>query len=93
MQNRYDNQAKEWKKYFPTMMHRLSVLPDTDHVDLDEMPVQRNFMLLQELVHRSERGLSLTEGIREFLMDATRYLTGGRSYLLPQRKGGIGVRS
>src|SRR5208337_836477 len=76
LQNRDDNQAREWIKYFPKMLHRLSVLPDMDHVDLEEFPAQRNLILLHELVQRSERGISLTEGIGEFLSETTRYLIG-----------------
>lgn len=74
LQNRDDRDAKKWFEYFPGMLHRLSVLPDVKDIDMKQLSVQRNLMLLHELVHRSERGLSLTEGIEEFLAGATRYL-------------------
>ena len=67
--------------YFPKMLHRFSVLPDLNNMDVEDLAFQRNLILLKELVDRSERGLSLTEGIGEFLSVTTRYLIGHRATL------------
>jgi len=71
LQNRDDEQAKKWAEYFPEMMQPPSVLPDFESIDVADMTAQRNILLLHEIVDRSEKGLSLTEGIGEFLIEMT----------------------
>lgn len=73
LQNPGDPEAKKWREYFPEILCR-PVWPEKRYIDLAEVSVQRNMMLLQELVHRSERGLPLEEGLVEFLYSITNYL-------------------
>lgn len=82
-QNADDSEAKKWKEYLPAMLHPTSVLPDVRHLDMSAIPAQRNLALLQELVRRSESGLSLTEGIDTFLVGVTSWLDSRRPHLVP----------
>lgn len=61
---RNDRYADEWKEYLGPSVIRQSVLPDISHVDLDKFNAKRNVIILEELVDRSERKVSLIEGMQ-----------------------------
>jgi hypothetical protein len=74
LQNPADPLAIEWLELLFSEKPNLSIMPDFGQIDVKDISAKRNLMLLQELVDRSERGLSLTEGIDDFLVRATRLL-------------------
>jgi hypothetical protein len=83
LSKRDDSQTRKWINYFPSILHPICVImPDNDHIDPYKIENQRNALLLYELVARSERGISLTEGIDRFLTDATQHLLSDRAPLL-----------
>jgi hypothetical protein len=49
-------------------IHDHCIHPDLEHVDLRKKPAVINCMVLLELLERSRRGASLTEGIKEFIL-------------------------
>lgn len=66
-QNREDRHAEEWRHYAANFIHPLSILPELETIDLSAFEAQRNFILLQELVTRSENGTPLLEDIGAFI--------------------------
>jgi hypothetical protein len=74
MRNKDDNEVQKWRTYLPGMLH-LRASPDPRHLDMRAIPVQRNLLLLRELVRRSEAGISLTEDIGAFLAQSEYILT------------------
>lgn len=75
LQNLDSPESMKWREYIDKMLH-WAVVPDRVHIEMDKISSQRNLILLEELVRRSERGLPLTEGIGEFLAHTTNYLAG-----------------
>lgn len=66
-QNPREDHSQEWLRFATKIVHPLSILPELDTVDLTTFEAQRNFLLLQELVTRSENGTPLLEDIGEFV--------------------------
>ncbi len=62
--NSYPN---EWKHYLVNCGSDFSVVPDFDHLDLNDIHVRRNFLLLSELTRRSVEKSPLLDGIELFL--------------------------
>lgn len=62
-----DDYAIEWRKYIESSAIYGSVFADLKFVDLDKLSVQRNAVVLIELVERSKRGLDLLEGMTEYV--------------------------
>jgi len=69
-----DRYVEQWKEYILPNFMKQSVLPDTSHLDLNEMNTIRNVLILEELVDRSKRKHSLLEGMPEFVIGLTEYL-------------------
>lgn len=62
-----DEYAKKWRGMIEEHVIFGSVFQDYDYLDLSKLEVQRNALLLQELTERSKNGISLTEGIGEYI--------------------------
>jgi hypothetical protein len=56
-----------WREKSSRAMHPLSVMPDLSEVDLDTERAVVNALVLQELVDRSVRGVSLLRDMRDFI--------------------------
>lgn len=69
-----DEYAVKWRGMIEEHVIFGSVFQDYDHLDLSKLEVQRNAILLQELVDRSRNGVSLTEGIGEYIKFITIFL-------------------
>lgn len=69
-----DEYAIKWRGLFEEVVTEGSIFPDYDYVDLNKIEVQRNAILLQELVERSKKGMSLTDNIGEYLRFITAML-------------------
>jgi hypothetical protein len=69
-----DHYAMEWRKYFETTLIYGSVFPDLEHVDLKRLEVQRNAVLLVELLERSKRGVDLLDGMPQYVAMITEAL-------------------
>lgn len=67
LKNPEDEFAQHWRETCTGAMHRNSVLPDLDEVDLGTERAVVNAIVLHELVERSVRGQSLLLGMREFI--------------------------
>lgn len=66
-----DEYAVKWRGMIEEHVIFGSVFHDYDHLDLSKLEVQRNTVLLQELAERSKNGVSLTEGIAEYIQFIT----------------------
>lgn len=66
-----DEYAIKWRNLIDESVIFGSVFHDYEHIDLSKLEVQRNAVLLHELVDRSKKGISLTEDIGEFLQYIT----------------------
>jgi len=62
-----DEFSRHWREGSSGAMHSSSVLPDLSEVDLDTERAVVNALVLQELVDRSVRGVSLLRGVSEFI--------------------------
>lgn len=62
-----DEHSRRWRKIIATRGHYGSIIPDMDEVKLKDRRVQRNAVLLMELHARAKGGLSLTEGMPEYI--------------------------
>lgn len=62
-----DEHALKWRSMIEEVVIYGSVFPDYDHVDLKRFEVQRNFVVLQELVERSKNGHCLLEGMDRYM--------------------------
>jgi hypothetical protein len=62
-----DEYAIKWRDYIESTIIYGSVFPDFEHVDLNRHAVQRNAVVLVELVDRSKRGADLLEGMAEYV--------------------------
>ena len=62
-----DEYALKWRELVEEVVIFGSVFPDYDHIDLSKLEVQRNLVVLQELVERSKKKQSLLEGMEDFM--------------------------
>jgi hypothetical protein len=69
--NNQDEYALKWRGLIEESVIFGSVFYDYDYLDLGKLEVQRNAVLLEELVSRSKAGISLTDGIGEYLQAVT----------------------
>ncbi len=67
LKENYAQYPKEWNEYLENSVSERSVMPDFKHLDFKKPFVQRNFIILKELVNRSVRGTSLLDGITDFI--------------------------
>jgi hypothetical protein len=81
-----DTYADEWSEYLGPRIMKQSILPDFEHVNLDDLKVKRNALILEELVDRSRRKISLLDGMPEYMTAATQFLLN-----LPKDENGISV--
>lgn len=56
-----------WRALLPHIAAYGSVIPDTDHVDLKQLDVQRNAIILMELHSRAIAGRSLLDGMPQYV--------------------------
>jgi hypothetical protein len=61
-----DEYALEWRKYIGSTVIFGSVFADLDYVDLNKLEVQRNAVILVELLERSRQGVDLLAGMPEY---------------------------
>lgn len=73
LKNPADDFAVAWLGASAGMMHRNSVLPDLDEIDLTKERAIVNAMVLQELVDRSVRAQSLFNSMPRFIEVAREY--------------------
>ncbi len=66
-----DEYAEKWRGLIEESVIFGSVFQDYDYLDLSKLEVQRNAILLHELTERSKNGISLTEGIGEYIQFIT----------------------
>jgi hypothetical protein len=59
--------ALEWRQYIESSIIYGSIFADLDHVDLHKLSVQRNAVILLELLERSKRGQDLLDGMQEYV--------------------------
>jgi hypothetical protein len=69
------NHADAWRRLLPEFAIYGSMLPDADHVDLDRYEVQRNAVVLIEMHSRATKGLSLSDGMSEYIQRVSETLT------------------
>ncbi len=69
-----DDYARKWREAIGRFGHYGSIIPDKDAVDLGNLDVQRNAVLLMELHQRAKKGISLIEGIPEYMALVTKML-------------------
>ncbi|KJV50065.1 hypothetical protein VH86_02575 [Pantoea sp. BL1] len=62
-----DEYAIKWRDMIEESVIFGSVFNEYDYLDLSKLEVQRNAILLQELVERSREGISLTENIGSYI--------------------------
>lgn len=62
-----DSYALKWRSMIEDVVIYGSVFPDFDHIDLSRLEVQRNLVILQELVERSKNNQCLLEGMSGFM--------------------------
>lgn len=65
--NATDAYAIEWRGYIESAVIFGSVFPDLDYADLSKHSVQRNSVILVELLNRSKQGTDLLEGMPEYV--------------------------
>lgn len=69
-----DNHARRWRSILPEIAHYGSVIPDLDEINLRDRRAQRNAVVLLELHSRAGNGLSLVEGMSEYVHRVTQRL-------------------
>lgn len=69
-----DEHAKKWRLILPTIGHYGSIVPDLDEINLKDRRAQRNAIMLLELHSRAKKGVSITEGIPEYMHLVTQRL-------------------
>ncbi len=57
----------KWRKALPHIGHYGSIIPDLDEINLKDVRAQRNAVLLLELHSRAKKGLSLTQGMGDYV--------------------------
>jgi hypothetical protein len=69
-----DHYAMEWRQYIESTLIYGSVFPDLEYVDLNKLSVQRNAVLLVELLERSKSGVDLLDGMPQYVAMITEAL-------------------
>lgn len=69
-----DDHAKRWRSTLPSFAHYGSVIPDRDELNLNDRRAQRNAVLLLELHARAKKGVSLIDGMPEYVQLVTQRL-------------------
>lgn len=69
-----DDHANKWRSILPAIGHYGSIIPDLDEINPRDRRAQRNAVMLLELHSRARNGLSLTEGILEYIQLVTQKL-------------------
>lgn len=72
--NTDDHLAKKWCAMLPEIGRYGSVLPDFDHLDLNDMAAKRNALVLLELHSRATNKKNLLEGMGEYVDHMTHAL-------------------
>ena len=80
-----DEYAIKWRGLIEESVIFGSVFPDYDYLDLGKLEVQRNAVLLEELVSRSKSGISLTENIGKYLQIVDASLRANPLHLLERK--------
>ena len=62
-----DKYKLKWQKMGETHLSKTNLFPDISYLDMNNPEVQLNTILLRELLNRSQRGISLTEGMGLFI--------------------------
>lgn len=70
-----EGHAVTWRGLLPKIAAYGSVIPDTDHVDLRRLEVQRNAIILMELHSRAVAGRSLLDGMPAYIQAVSQALT------------------
>ena len=61
-------------------IHPDSIMPEYDRLDLDLLGPRLNMLILLELLYRSERGLSLTVGLPDFIRETSKAVQAGAPF-------------
>ena len=69
-----DDHAKRWRSILPSIGHYGSIIPDRDELNLKDRRAQRNAVLLLELHSRAKKGVSLIDGMGEYVQLITQRL-------------------
>jgi len=72
--NTGDPLADKWREMLPEIGRYGSVMPDFDHLDLNEISAKRNAVVLMELHSRASKGVSLIKGMPEYIAMMTQAL-------------------
>lgn len=65
--NRSQEKAMRWNAYLNEATIAVVNVPELEYVDLDKNEVKANYVILMELVSRSAKGESLTDGMIDFI--------------------------
>ncbi|MBD2245379.1 DUF3800 domain-containing protein [Nostoc sp. FACHB-888] len=72
---KYANYPKEWSNYLSkSVIDTISVFPELDFLEPEQLPFKRNFLILEELVRRSAKKIPLLENMSEFIILVDYYL-------------------
>jgi len=74
LQNPADRHVEQWRRYLPQLLRTQSVLPNTEDINVSSLAARRNFAILCELVERSRRRESLSDGMEGYIYRVTRHL-------------------
>lgn len=69
-----DDHANKWRTTLASISHYGSIVPDLDEINLKDRRTQRNAVVLLELHSRAKRGISLTDGMPEYMKLVTQKL-------------------
>jgi len=69
-----DEHADRWRELMVDVAQHGNVLPDKSELDMRSLSVQRNVLLLQELHRRAAGGLSMIDGMTEYIRWLSRQL-------------------
>ena len=60
---KYAKYPKEWTEYMINNVSKYSIIPDANYLKPEGINFRRNILLLEELVHRSAKGIPLLQNI------------------------------
>jgi hypothetical protein len=69
-----DDHARRWRSILPNIGNYGSIIPDRDELNLNDRRAQRNAVLLLELHSRAKKGVSLVDGMAEYVQLITQKL-------------------
>jgi hypothetical protein len=69
-----DDHARRWRSILPSIGHYGSIIPDRDELNLKDGRAQRNAIVLLELHSRAINGVSLIDGMPEYVQLITKRL-------------------